>query len=358
MRDDILQRLRNGHSIQTISAWLEGTLPSGGDTLPSIDRLVGLAPGAFHFSGDLAGTSGGAIPGLAPLGRWPGQQLPGQHPTSPHQLGQYQQSQYHLAQGHPDHIQRAFRHEPEPQSPWSGQFSTHPQTVRSNSVSETMSWASENGQRPQSRADSWAKPQAGSKPTNQRFENQRFQGMDQVLATEAPHSKAPPISWTSVTSDNGLVQHLLALYFCWEYPTFASLSKEHFVKDFMDGRPRYCSSLLVNALLALGCRFSVQPAARANPNDPYTCGDHFFEECQRLFYQEENHHTLTTIQALGIMSIREASCGRDSESWYYAGQSIRLTIEMGLHRVQDDGKDSDESAVQAATFWGAFALDQ
>jgi hypothetical protein len=170
--------------------------------------------------------------------------------------------------------------------------------------------------------------------------------------------QVPPATWTTVTSDPGLVQHLLALYFCWEYPTFASLSKEHFLHDFLEGRPRFCSSILVNALLALGCRFSNQPNTRSNPDDPHTSGDHFFKECQRLFYQEQNHHKLTTIQALGIMSIREASCGRDSESWYYAGQSIRLAIEMGLHRLQDDGKNDDESAVQAATFWGAFALDQ
>lgn len=116
--------------------------------------------------------------------------------------------------------------------------------------------------------------------------------------------------------------------------------------------------MLVNALLALGCRFSTQPSTRANPDDPYSSGDHFFKESLRLFFSEEDHHSLTTIQALGIMSIREASCGRDSESWYYAGQSIRLAVEMGLHRVSDDSGDSDEVAVQAATFWGAFALDQ
>lgn len=217
-----------------------------------------------------------------------------------------------------------------------------------------MSWGSESGQQSQQpRGEQWTEAQAHVNSGGGR----RFRGLDKVLATELPNSRAPPITWTTITSDNGLVQHLLGLYFCWEYPTFASLSKEHFLKDFMDGRPRFCSSLLVNALLALGCRFSSQPNTRANPNDPYSSGDHFFKECQRLFYQEENHHTLTTIQALGIMSIREASCGRDSESWYYAGQSIRMAIEMGLHRLQDDGKDDDESAVQAATFWGAFALD-
>ncbi|KAA8636754.1 hypothetical protein SMACR_00182 [Sordaria macrospora] len=350
--DEILQRLRNGQSIDMISSWLDGTLPSGGGTLPSIDRLVGSAPGTFTFSGDPAGTYGGAVPGLAPIGRYPGQPLPGPNPTSPPQLSQYHPSQYQLTQGHPGRLQRAVRHEAEPHSPWSGQFSSHSQTARSNSLSEAMSWASESGQQSQSRAEAWADAQAGVNS-----ENQKFRGLDQVLATEIPHSRSPHVAWTTITSDNSLVQHLLALYFCWEYPTFASLSKEHFLKDFMDGRPRFCSSLLVNALLALGCRFSSQPSTRANPNDPYSSGDHFFKECQRLFDQEENHHTLTTIQALGIMSIREASCGRDSESWYYAGQSIRLAIEMGLHRVQDDGKDCDESAVQAATFWGAFALD-
>jgi hypothetical protein len=169
--------------------------------------------------------------------------------------------------------------------------------------------------------------------------------------------KAPYANWTTITSDSTLVQHLLALYFCWEYPTFASLSKEHFLRDFQDGRHRYCSPILINALLALGCRFSTQPMTRANPNDPYSSGDHFFKESLRLFYQEKDHHSLTTIQALGIMSIREASCGRDSESWYYAGQSIRLAIEMGLHHIHDEG-DEDELAVQSATFWGAFALDQ
>jgi len=171
-----------------------------------------------------------------------------------------------------------------------------------------------------------------------------------------PGAKSPTDTWTSITGDINLVQHLLALYFCWEYPTFASLSKEHFLRDFQDGRHRFCSPILVNALLALGCRFSTQPMTRANPNDPYSSGDHFFKESQRLFYQETDHHSLTTIQALGIMSIREASCGRDSESWYYAGQSVRLAIEMGLHRVHDEG-DEDVLAVQAATFWGAFALD-
>lgn len=185
-----------------------------------------------------------------------------------------------------------------------------------------------------------------------------FRELEQILPPlDEPGDRTSSVSWTSITGDINLVRHLLALYFYWEYPTFAPLSKEHFLRDFHYGRYRYCSPTLVNALLALGCRFSTRPATRANPSDPHSSGDHFFKEAQRLFSHERNHHSLLSIQTLGIMSIRKASCGRDSKSCYYAGQSIRLAVEMGLHRVRNK-RDESELVVQAATFWGAFALNQ
>ena len=153
-----------------------------------------------------------------------------------------------------------------------------------------------------------------------------------------------------------LIQHLLALYFCWEYPVTATLSKDQFLTDFREGRSRYCSSILVNALLALGCRFSSKSFTRTVPNVMHTSGDHFFEECQRLLSLEEDHRALTTIQALGIMSIREASCGRDLTSSYYGDQSIRLAMEMD--QPGEASSDADKLAVRSATFWGAFALDK
>lgn len=225
----------------------------------------------------------------------------------------------------------------------------------SSSYPDALNWSMDVSVPHQARVASWA----DSMPANQAFEqgDRKYRGVEQILSyKDGSEMKSPPRSWTRVIDDVNLVQHLLALYFCWEYPTFASLSKEHFLQDFRDGRDRYCSPILVNALLALGCRFSEQPMTRADANDPYSSGDHFFKESQRLIHEETDHHNLTTIQALGIMSIREASCGRDSESWYYAGQSIRLAVEMGLHRVEDT-LDDEELAVRSATFWGAFALD-
>lgn len=246
-------------------------------------------------------------------------------------------------------------------SPWSFSSHSQPGSARSGSHPDAMNWTATAGHADISsaqpnRVHSWAPDSI--KPAHMSEHMPRFAGLEHVLSPLSTHDMhSPSGSWTNITNDINLVLHLLGLYFCWEYPTFASLSKEHFLRDFQDGRQRYCSPILVNALLALGCRFSTKPMTRADPDDPYTSGDHFFKESQRLFYLEHDHHSLTTIQALGIMSIREASCGRDSESWYYAGQSVRLAIEMGLHRLHDRG-DEDEVAVQAATFWGAFALDQ
>ncbi|KAI8631629.1 hypothetical protein F5Y19DRAFT_400275 [Xylariaceae sp. FL1651] len=316
--EDVLQRLRNGHSIEGISEWLNATFPSSGSALPN-----------FAQPGELR--SGVTLP--APLSTYGGT-IAGP--------GGYASGNMNQAKQGP-----GMKQDFDANSPWN--FSSQSQSVsqRSNSHPEVMQWTSEGP--PRSRVGLWLQDQSG--------ENVRYRGVDQILAPlDSPEMKVPPSTWTSITTDSALVQHLLALYFCWEYPTFASLSKEHFLRDFLHGRNRYCSPILVNALLALGCRFSTQPNTRANPNEPRTSGDHFFQETLRLLYRETNHHTLTTIQALGIMSIREASCGRDSESWYYAGQSVRLAIEMGLHRLNDDG-DEDELAVQAATFWGAFALD-
>ncbi|CAP67700.1 uncharacterized protein PODANS_1_15900 [Podospora anserina S mat+] len=331
--EDVLKRLRNGQSVEDVSEWLHSLhSQQGAGALPPISRIMGSA-----------GVGYGSVPPRGLTG-FPAGPSTGYMPLS---------SAYHAVSPVSSHAPYSTQPE-DHQSPWGGHFSTQSHTTRSDSAPDIMNWSSSDTIRPShhSRVGSWIESQ-GTAPPNPA----RFRGLDSVLIPDFEGIRVPTATWTNITSDPALVQHLLALYFCWEYPTFASLSKEHFLRDFTDGRPRFCSSILVNALLALGCRFSSKPNTRSNPDDPYTSGDHFFKECQRLFHLETDHHSLTTIQALGIMSIREASCGRDSESWYYAGQSIRLAIEMGLHRVEDDGKDDDLAAVQAATFWGAFALD-
>lgn len=195
-----------------------------------------------------------------------------------------------------------------------------------------------------------------------RDQGQEFILGDAVSPLQTKNPNCSPASWTKVTTDSDFVDHIMALYFCWEYPTFASLSKEHFLHDYRNGKEEHCSELLVNAILAVGCRFSTHANARTDPNDSKTAGGHFFAEATRLLKSEKEQHRLTTIQALGLMAIREASGGRSSVSIYLSGQSLRLAIEMGLHVEAEGGRPTEPvegaQAVRLATFWGAFSLDQ
>lgn len=328
--EEVLRRLRSGQSVDAIADWLSTQLSSGAGAVPSLGHPSGTGTNLTSLANFAGAGATGYTPGISNLAMSAATISP---PSTAHRFSPRQ------------NIDSSSRWRQ-----YSGADEAH--SARRNSQPDTMHWGRSGP--PRTRIGSWiADGQSDSQPSEG-----NYRGLDQVLTPDMPPPSGLPTTWTEVSSDGGLVQHLLALYFCWEYPTFASLSKEHFLKDFHSARPRYCSPILVNSLLALGCRFSTQPSTRANPDDPYSSGDHFFKESMRLFFMEDDHHSLTTIQALGIMSIREASCGRDSESWYYAGQSIRLAVEMGLHRVSDESGDSDEIAVQAATFWGAFALDQ
>lgn len=59
--------------------------------------------------------------------------------------------------------------------------------------------------------------------------------------------------WTKVTSSDQLVSHLLSVYFRWDHPIHNFFDKELFTQDLINRRSVFCSSLLVNAILAVAC---------------------------------------------------------------------------------------------------------
>ena len=180
----------------------------------------------------------------------------------------------------------------------------------------------------------------------------------------------PVCSWTTVTTDPELVQHLLSMYFCWHYSFFTTLSRNLFLQEFALGKPppgsgrrmHYCTPLLVNAMLALGCHFTSWPAARAVRDDSATAGDHFFKEAKRLIMEEDLHEVpaLATVQALALMSVREAGCGREAKGWVYSGMSFRMACDLGLNLGlhSKDAIDEKEEDARRITFWGCFLFDK
>jgi hypothetical protein len=180
------------------------------------------------------------------------------------------------------------------------------------------------------------------------------------------------VSWTNVTKDPELVTHLINMYFTWHYTYFTTLSKTAFYRDFMLGMPpsgirKYCTPLLVNAMLALGCHFTSWPGSREDKDDSATAGDHFFREAKRLIManDEHEHPRLTTVQALALMSVREAGCGREAKGWVYSGMSFRMACDLGLNLDSgtlsgslESGLNDEEIDARRITFWGCFLFDK
>lgn len=62
-----------------------------------------------------------------------------------------------------------------------------------------------------------------------------------------------PSKWTAVTTDDHLMRTLIRAYILHEYPTFPIFHKDIFFQAMIDDDSRYCSPMLVNALLAEAC---------------------------------------------------------------------------------------------------------
>lgn len=185
----------------------------------------------------------------------------------------------------------------------------------------------------------------------------------------------PITSWTAATTDPTLIFHLMKMYFTWHYTYFTILPMSLFYRDFLLGRPppstrrrtEYCTPLLVNAMLALGCHFTSWPGAREIPEDSATAGDHFFREAKRLLTENNEYEnaSLTTVQALALMSVREAGCGREGKGWVYSGMSFRMACDLGLNLDSgvlvsrgDSNIGEEEEDARRITFWGCFLVDK
>lgn len=163
-----------------------------------------------------------------------------------------------------------------------------------------------------------------------------------------------PSFWFRTPPDPEFIEHLLDLYFTWVHPFYQLFSQDRFLMDFKRGETGHCSALLVNVICAFGCHYSDRLAARSDADDPLSVGEHFFAEAKRLLDLDEKP-SLTMVQALGIMSFRETSRGRDSNGYQYTGRCLRVALEMGLHlSVMSSNLRPAEFEARKITFWGVF----
>ena len=80
---------------------------------------------------------------------------------------------------------------------------------------------------------------------------------------------------------------------------------------------------------------------------------------------EHEKPQIATVQALALMSVREAGCGREAKGWVYSGMSFRMAYDLGLNLdsgglsgSRDTNLDDEEIDARRVTMWGCFLFDK
>jgi hypothetical protein len=184
--------------------------------------------------------------------------------------------------------------------------------------------------------------------------------------------------WTDVSSDEPYLQGLLRTYFLHVYPLNPVLHKDVFLDDLLAMKKDFCSSLVVNSVLAAGSAHSqteIESQAK---------GDEFRYEARRLWdfeKKQEERQRITTVQAAMILSAIHAAEGESRISIEYWEQGVLVAETLDLFEEPavvvgnalevEDYLGEDESAsrqmmykekrqkmkmARTATAWGVFGM--
>jgi hypothetical protein len=112
-------------------------------------------------------------------------------------------------------------------------------------------------------------------------------------------------TWTTVTQDSTVLDHLFQLYFAWVHPISTLFSEGHFVDSYKVQKTRHCSSPLVNAMCALACHFHTQ--SEESELDSDQLGAQFSEAFLAGF--DPDDQSIVSIQAAAVMFLVELGRG-------------------------------------------------
>ncbi|KAI8959471.1 hypothetical protein F5Y11DRAFT_301730 [Daldinia sp. FL1419] len=137
-------------------------------------------------------------------------------------------------------------------------------------------------------------------------------------------------SWTTVSSDNPMLRALLEIYFVFIYPFHPYFHKDLFLEDMFAGNRRFCSRLLVNAVLGAAWHGYNRMKNRAECWLPDNLGYRFLAEARRLFELELAQPSITTAQAAAIINLTCNLNGIDEISWVYKYKSLEIAQNLSL----------------------------
>ncbi|KAK0612149.1 hypothetical protein B0T14DRAFT_540968 [Immersiella caudata] len=168
--------------------------------------------------------------------------------------------------------------------------------------------------------------------------------------------EADVAQWTSVHNDNKFLRKLVGLYFQYEYIFIPAFHKDIMLADMVAGRHRFCSPLLINAILANACHALATIQHRSEFWNIQNPGYLFLMEARRLWDLEQDRACLTTIQAGCILAITFNVNGLDRIGSQYLLRCIALAQDMGLFSRSDQSIGRKRRTVRTVTAWVIYTV--
>ncbi|KAI7498850.1 hypothetical protein KC357_g256 [Hortaea werneckii] len=166
--------------------------------------------------------------------------------------------------------------------------------------------------------------------------------------------------------DPSLENHLIKIYFAWHNASHAVIDESTFwlarqQQTEIAEVAGIFSEVLVNAMCAIGASYE----SRYHPDlatFPRTLADFFAERTKTLLELELDSPSVSTIQALLLLSSHEAGNQRIARSWLYGGMAMRLCFDIGLHidstpYVDHGVMSATESQARQTAFWASYVMN-
>ncbi len=112
--------------------------------------------------------------------------------------------------------------------------------------------------------------------------------------------------WTTVTSDNAVLDHLFQLYFAWIHPVHTLFSEGHFVDSYKRRSENFCSSVLVNSICAMACH--LHSSADSDDIDFDQLSAEFGDAVRANI--DPNDNNITTVQSFAVLFL--VDCARSN----------------------------------------------
>lgn len=163
--------------------------------------------------------------------------------------------------------------------------------------------------------------------------------------------------WTKTGWSVVYVQQLFDAVLTWDYLPFCLFCRAAFLEDYNSGLVRYCSSVLVHALLALATRTMIENGGEnVSPPQGWSGSNAFFDAAEELIRANGSLSKLPDIQALGSLSIYQFSCGRETKAQELADAFAACIKDLCLQRSLHGTEDDHYLTVRATTYCGAVSL--